>query len=82
MTPQADYQATEVDFNGMETSFSVLHKGADLGRVSIGMPGMHNVYNALAAIAVAIEMEIPFDQIQKYAWKALAVFREDFQVKR
>ena len=34
------------------------------------MPGLHNVYNALAAIAVGFELDVPFDQIAE----ALASF--------
>lgn len=34
-----------------------------LGRVLLHMPGEHNVYNALAAIALAVEYEIPFERI-------------------
>lgn len=65
LTPQADFQATEVSFNGMKTSFDVRFKGDMLGRVTIGMPGTHNVYNALASIAVVTEMETPFSKIQE-----------------
>lgn len=80
MTPQAEYQATEVAFNGMETSFSVLHKGSELGRVSIAMPGMHNVYNALAAIAVAVEMDTPFGEVQK-SLEGFTGIQRRFQLK-
>src|SRR5262245_53855505 len=40
--------------------FSVRHQGRDLGRVRLRLAGRHNALNALAAIAVAHEVEVPF----------------------
>ena len=34
-----------------------------MGEINLPVPGKHNVYNALAAIAVALELEIPFEKI-------------------
>ena len=65
MTPQADLQALDIEFKGMNASFELNFKGDMLGRVEIGMPGLHNVYNAMAAIAVAMEMDIPFESVKK-----------------
>lgn len=64
ITPQATFQATDIVFEGMNSSFTVKERGAELGRMSIAMPGMHNVYNALAAAAVASSLDISFDRIQ------------------
>ena len=50
---------------------SVLLAGEDAGRLSVGIPGRHNLLNALAAIAVGIELGVPFDP----AAAALADFR-------
>ena len=49
-----DYTARDIatDADGF-TSFEVLFKGEPLLRVSLGVPGFHNVLNSLAAIAVA-----------------------------
>jgi UDP-N-acetylmuramate--alanine ligase len=41
------------------------------GEMSLAVPGRHNLLNALAAVAVGLELGVPFDQIQK----ALAEFR-------
>lgn len=65
MTPQADIQACDIEYKGMRTSFNLNFKGNMLGRIEIGMPGLHNVYNAMAAIAVAMEMDIPFESVKK-----------------
>ena len=46
-----------------QTVFSVIERGKDLGEVRLSVPGLHNVGNALAAIAVARGMQIPFATI-------------------
>lgn len=61
----ADYVAAEVRYQGQQTSFRVLCKGHDRGTFSIGMPGIHNVANALAAIAIADLFEIPGETIRQ-----------------
>ena len=45
------------------TSFDVVEEGEVLGRVRLGVPGKHNVLNALAALAAGQELGIPFSQI-------------------
>jgi UDP-N-acetylmuramate--alanine ligase len=45
------------------SSFEVRRRGRDLGEVTLQVPGAHNVHNALAAIAVGLDLEIPFDRI-------------------
>lgn len=56
----ADLRAAEISYQGLTTSFEVLHRGVALGRVAIEMPGLHSVLNALAAIAVGIEFGVGF----------------------
>ncbi|MCB9702986.1 MAG: UDP-N-acetylmuramate--L-alanine ligase [Myxococcales bacterium] len=48
-----DYVATEVRHDGPNTHFKVRARGRDLGDFVVHMPGIHNVLNALATIAVA-----------------------------
>ncbi len=52
-------------------TFDVVHRGETLGRITMNQVGEHHAYNALAAIAVAREFDIPFAQIRK----ALRSFR-------
>jgi UDP-N-acetylmuramate--alanine ligase len=59
----ADYQAVNIKFAGGRTRFDTLHKGKMLGSVSIGIPGLHNVRNTLAVLAVACEIGIGFDGV-------------------
>ena len=64
MTAQADISAKEIHFNDMfGSSFTVARRHEVLGTIDLPVPGKHNVYNALAATAVALELEVPFDKI-------------------
>jgi UDP-N-acetylmuramate--alanine ligase len=65
MNPQADMQARDVVCQGLTSRFNVAFQSAVLGPVTLNLPGMHNVYNALAAIAVGLELGVDFDLIQK-----------------
>src|SRR5947199_9195220 len=64
MSAQADVSAHDIAYDhSFGSTFSVL-RGVDmLGKVSLRVPGKHNVYNSLAAIAVGLELEVPFDTI-------------------
>ncbi len=64
LSAQADISAHEIQFDhSFGSSFTVL-KGVDvLGKVTLHVPGKHNVYNSLAAIAVGLELDVPFDTI-------------------
>ncbi|MFB3817460.1 MAG: UDP-N-acetylmuramate--L-alanine ligase [Candidatus Methylomirabilales bacterium] len=61
---QADLQAEGMAFTGMATTFDVRWKAEPLGRVRLQVPGLHNVYNALAAIAVGLDLEMDFATIR------------------
>ncbi len=64
MTAQADISAKDVTHNDdFSSTFTVLKGTEVLGEINLPVPGKHNVYNALAAIAVALELEVPFDKI-------------------
>jgi len=64
MSSQADFQARDVVFNGLTSSFSVYHSGSRLGKINLNLQGLHSIYNAMASIAVGIELNIPFNIIQ------------------
>ncbi len=64
LSAQADVSAHKVKFNNnFGSTFEVWHGAEVLGEVSLPVPGQHNVYNALAAIAVALEVGIEFDKV-------------------
>lgn len=59
----ADMYADDIILNVDHSLFTVKTKQDSLGAVQFSMPGRHNVLNALAAIALARELEIPFEII-------------------
>lgn len=65
LSPDADYYAEDIELNESSSSFMVYHRGNQLGRLSVPMPGRHNVLNALAAVAMVQELELPFTIIQE-----------------
>jgi UDP-N-acetylmuramate--alanine ligase len=65
VSSQADIRATNIRLAGNSTSFVAHYKGYRMGDISFGMPGRHNVLNALACIAVAMELDVPFARIQE-----------------
>ena len=62
---QADYRAKNIQFSGLSTHFEAYRRGESLGAFSVRMPGHHNVLNALSVIAVADELEVPFDVVRE-----------------
>ncbi len=65
MNTQADFQARNVVFNGPRCTFTVYHHRKKLGKITLNLPGIHNVNNSLAGIAVGLELNIPFHIIKK-----------------
>ncbi len=58
---KADFRAENIVEHGGRTLFDVVRRGEVLGRVELGIPGRHNVLNALAAIALNDGLGVPFD---------------------
>jgi len=61
----ADLTARHVMLDGMTSQFEVVHRGTALGSCTLRVPGRHNVLNALAAIGVGLDLEVPFVTIRK-----------------
>ncbi len=55
-----DYYLQNWQAKGNGSIFDVYHNGEQLGSVKLGVPGKHNAFNALAAIATALELGIGF----------------------
>jgi len=68
---QADLVASDLETSGWSVRFQVRRREEKLGEIHLSLPGRHNVLNALAAIAVALELEVPF----AVAAEALGAFR-------
>jgi UDP-N-acetylmuramate--alanine ligase len=71
LSSDADLTATDVVAEGFGVRAVVRCAGERLGPVTLRVPGRHSVYNALAAVAVGLELDIPFPKIAR----ALARFR-------
>ncbi len=66
MTSQADFTARNIAIEGLKSRFTVFHQGVELGGpITLNLPGRHNIYNALASIAVGVELDIPFNVIKE-----------------
>ncbi len=64
-SPEADLVARQLRPEAGGIRFSVHQHERNLGEISLSLPGDHNVLNALAAVAVALELDVPFDQIAR-----------------
>ena len=68
---EAGVRAEQVELLPHGSRFQVSASGRSLGAIQMGLPGRHNVLNALAAVAVGLEVEVGFAHIAE----ALADFR-------
>jgi UDP-N-acetylmuramate--alanine ligase len=80
MSYQADIRATEIERNILDINFEIIYKNRSLGRVVVGMPGNHNVQNALAAVSVGLELGIDVEDIKK-GLVGLGCLERRFQIK-
>jgi UDP-N-acetylmuramate--alanine ligase len=65
LTEQADLHAAKITVQGCTNEFTVYYRGRELGRIRRNAPGRHIIYNSLAAIGVALELEIDFAVIAR-----------------
>ena len=64
-SPAPDFRAGEVTLDKWESEFRAFYQGKSLGPFRLSTPGVHNVANALVAIAVGMELDVPIDLIRK-----------------
>jgi UDP-N-acetylmuramate--alanine ligase len=76
----AELTARRLVLSGVTSRFEVIHRGRLLGECSLQIPGRHNVLNGLAAIAVGLDLEIPFETIRR-ALAGFAGVQRRFQIK-
>jgi UDP-N-acetylmuramate--alanine ligase len=62
---QADVRGTDISQDEAGVTFNVAVKGRKMGSLYVRIPGAHNVSNALAAAAVAAELDIPFAAVSE-----------------
>lgn len=65
LTPDADIYATDIVLHPDHSEFIARKKNAraPLGKVFLAMPGIHNIQNALGAIALSLELDVAFETI-------------------
>ncbi len=80
MSSQADFQIRDVAFEKRRSCFSIYRQGQMLGRIILNLPGIHNVYNATASIAVGLELDISMDAI-KSALQTLEGVQRRLEIK-
>ena len=81
LSAQADVSAHGIRYDdNYGSSFNVWLGSDVIGQINLRVPGMHNVYNALAAIAVGLELDVPFSKISE-ALRTFAGAGRRFQAK-
>lgn len=78
--PQAQIRAVNIHQESFNSTFTVIVENEVLGEINLMAPGDHNIKNALAAVAVGIELGIPFEKIKSGLERFSGVFRR-FQHK-
>ncbi len=61
---EADIRGVDLRIEDGRYAFGVLKEGKRLGDIHLAIGGRHNVYNALASVAVALELGIPFEKVK------------------
>lgn len=60
---QADIFARDMQFEKFSSTSTLYWKGKKFGKLSLNVPGAHNIYNAMAAVAVGLDLDIPPEAI-------------------
>ena len=80
LSPQADIRGRNLAFRGLTSAFDLVVRGKKLGRLTLKVPGIHNVKNSLAAAAVGLELGISFAKVTSALESFTGVYRR-FEVK-
>jgi UDP-N-acetylmuramate--alanine ligase len=80
LSAEADFSAQDLKMKAAGVEFTVLQHSKPLGKLRLHLPGRHSATNALAAVAVAHELEIPFDQVAA-ALDAFTGIHRRFEIK-
>jgi UDP-N-acetylmuramate--alanine ligase len=75
LNPQADVQAVDIRHADNQSFYTLVKNNAELGTITLQVPGKHNVQNSLGAIAVGLELGIPFEKIKAGIEKFSGVYR-------
>jgi UDP-N-acetylmuramate--alanine ligase len=64
LSSSSHVSARDVEVGPAGSRYTALRGGQPLGELELRVPGLHNVRNSLAALAVGLDLEVPFDRIQ------------------
>ena len=63
---KSKYSAADISYDKLGCcTYTLLIEGTPSGTIALKVPGVHNVYNSLATVALGFELDIPFETIQK-----------------
>ena len=65
LSDNSDYRAADVSSSGLSSNYKLYRRGDLMGDIFLGVPGLFNVYNSMAAVAVALELDMDFSTIQR-----------------
>lgn len=66
LSSDSDCTAQDIVYNGSGcATFTLVYRGKIMGPVTLNVPGLHNVYNALAAITAALRCDVAFSAVQE-----------------
>jgi len=80
LSPHAEFRAVEITSYQHSTHCKILQNGNLLGDLTLNIPGIHNIKNALAAIAVSTKLGIEFSIIKQAIAEFTGVYRR-FEIK-
>ena len=80
LSAEAEVHGSDLQMAAGGVSFTVIRHGQSLGEIRLQLPGRHSATNSLAAIAVALELEIPFATIAKALAEFSGIHRR-FEIK-
>lgn len=63
LSAQADISARNMQFQNFSSTSTLLYHGKKIGKLKLNVPGVHNICNAMAAVAVGIDLDIPIRTI-------------------
>ena len=82
ITSTADFYTSDISIKNYQYCFDIVAEGKKMDGFTLGIPGRHNVENAVAAIAVALEVGVSYEQIKAALQSYTGVKRRfDIQLK-
>ena len=80
LSSEAEFSAQDLELKPTGAEFTALRGGKALGKLRLHLPGRHSATNALAAVAVAHELEIPFSHVAEALTGFTGIHRR-FEIK-